>query len=146
MSVAASALALARPFHFDNQVHQIKPLTYEDLARFGLWLEERAKAAAYRAIEAGDADAKTVYGAFLDRVAACQYEPGSEVFDAATRTNSGQRKLLELMLGGDEPLSWAMYAEPDAFALVVEVMGEVNRDPLAQRLRRTPGLPAAPSR
>lgn len=156
MSVAAATLALARPFEWEGAVHRLRPLDYSDLAQFSLWLEERAKAAAFRAIAAGDADAKTIYGAFLDRVAAGAYEPGSEIFDLATRSNSGSRKLLELMLVPPDAetaaekwrqtTSWEIYADPKWFEAASLKMQEVNSDPLAIRGRRIPAPQAIPSR
>lgn len=155
MSVAAAALALARPFEFQGQTYQLRPLTYEDLARFSLWLEERAKAAAFRAMADGE-DPKTIWGAFLDRVAAGAYEPGGDVFDQATRSNAGSRKILQLMLAPpaekklpdrwQESTSWEVYAEPKEFERATKLMQEINSDPNAVRGRRIPAPPAAPSR
>jgi len=156
MSIAASALALARPFEFQGKTLRLHPLTYEDLARFSLWLEERAKAAAFRAIAAGDAEAKTIYGAFLDRVTSGDFEPGSEVFDRSTRSNAGSRKLLELMLVPPDSekapdawrsaTSWDIYADAKDFERATMAMQEINSDPLAVRGRRIPAQPEAPSR
>jgi len=156
MSVAASALALPRPLELGDATYWLRPLNYEDLARFSLYLEERARAAAFRAIAAGDADAKTIYGAYLDRVAAGAYEPGSDTFDLATRSNAGSRKLLELMLvapdGEKKPdewrqsTSWEIHADPKHFEAASLRMQEVNSDPLAVRGRRIPAQPATLSR
>ncbi len=161
MSVAASALALSRPFEFEGNTYQLRPLTYEDLARFSLTLEERAKAAVERAIANGDGDPRTLYGAFLDRVAAGKFEPGSDVFDDATRTPAGGRQLLAYMLAGGggkdgvgkeggaadpETLSWEIYADAADFDRALALVREINSDPSAARMRRTPARPAAPSR
>jgi len=144
MSVAAAALALSRPFPFDGEELELHPLTFEDLARFSLWMEERARRAAIRSVNAGE-DAKAIYSAFLANVAACVYEPGSEHFDAAARSPAGSRKILALMLreGGTEDMSWRVYADEEKFAEVTALMQQVNSDPKARALRRTP-TPAKP--
>src|SRR5262245_36083153 len=99
MGVAAAALALSREFQFDETTtYTFRPLTYEDLARFSVWCEERARAGMFRASVADGVDPKQLLAAFLDNVNDGAYEPGGDSFSRATKCEAGGRKILELML------------------------------------------------
>jgi len=142
MSIAAQALALPRDFEFDGQTYQLKPLTYGAFAKFSLWVEERAKNAMLRSIEQG-IKPDVAYGIFLDKSAAGHYEPGGQVFSDAIDSPQGKRKVLELMLTVPKgvsaaDLSFAIYADKDAFDAACKLMAEVNSDPLVLKALRVP--------
>jgi hypothetical protein len=159
VSVAAAALALAREFPFGDRVLRLHPLDWFDLAAFSVWCEDRARAGMARA--AGDVDAKTLAAGHLEAVASGTFEPGGGAFDAATKTEAGNRKILELMLlapdGERDPArwraeaAWEVYEDEAAFAAVMGLAARMNADPGAKKNRRRPRAwtdwppPAAPS-
>lgn len=149
MSIAAAVLGLAREFEFDGRTLRFRPLTYEALARFGLWLEERAAAALFRAAAGGYADRAELQAAHLNNVAAGEYEPGGAAFGRATNTPAGGRKVLALMLelppDEAERAAWDVFADEAAFGRALALCGEINSDPQAAAARRRPGRPATPS-
>lgn len=148
MSIAAATLALARELPFGDRVLQLRPLTYEDLARLSLWVEERARAAVFRA---DDVAQEPLLQAFLNSAAAGQYEPGGDTFQAATRSEAGRRKILELMLvppdGEKDPRKWRedtsfdLLADDAAFVAALKLAAELNSNPKAVAARRRPTTP-----
>lgn len=149
MSVAAAALAAPREFAALGRTYAVHPIDYDGLARFALWLEDRARGAADRSDRA-DAHAGVTRDA-----AAGRYEPGGDVFEAAVRAPHGARKMLALMLvapaGEPDPAAWReeaawdLFADEAALAAAGEAMRAANDDPLAVAARRRPARRAARS-
>lgn len=144
MTIAAAALALAR--ELPDTPYRLAPLDYNALARLSLWVEGRASAGLARTMAAGDAERVDVLAAHGLNVAAGEFEPGGGAFQRATRTDAGGRKILALMLvppekapaGWAEAESWAVFKDPALHDRAMALAAEINADPLAVSLRRTP--------
>lgn len=163
MSIASAALALAREFNFNGQPLRLKPLTYEALAYFSVWVEDRARLAADRGGRS-DGDHEPWREAVVKLAAGGAFEPGGDAFIAAINSPAGNRKVIALMLDlpaqEAEALSWEINADetPTEWADkekkvptstvrldCLRLCGELNDDPLAKKNRMRP-TPAASSR
>lgn len=143
MSVSSSAAALGRKIEFEGIEYELRPLTFGQMAKISVWLEDRARAAIYRTQASGVSPdfVKGMQGAFLEGIAAGKYEPGGAVFVEADRNGKLSRLILQLMLEPHpecEELSYRIEGDPEKFAEAVGLCQEINSNPLAYRLRTLP--------
>lgn len=164
MSIASAALALGREFEFEGKTYTLKPLTYEALARFSVWVEDRARLAADRGARA-EGDREPWREALVKLAAGGAFEPGGAAFGAALNTEAGNRKTIALMLdlppAEAEALSWRVnadetpteWAEDDdgerqvtsVFRLdVLRLCRELNSDPKARAAQKRPTPATSP--
>ncbi len=160
MGPSARALGIGAEFQFQGETYTLAPLTYEKLARYSVWLVERARKAVRRA-------ARYTPQSELDRLqnlitrdeAAGHYEPFGRLFFEAQDSSVGQREILTLMLqNGDCEVDELTVLEMRADSVrpvledgtegeskweeILRKMGEVNSDPKAKRAMTIP-MPTA---
>lgn len=143
MGVSSSASALGRKFVFEEVEYELRPLTFGQMAKIAIYLEDRARAAIYRTATSGVSPefVKGLQSAFLEGVAAGKYEAGGSVFREADQNGQLSRLILQLMLEPNpecEELSYRIEADPEKFAEAVTLCQEINSNPLAIRLRTIP--------
>jgi hypothetical protein len=113
------------------------------MARLATWLEDRARAAIYRAQAAGVSAqfVKMMQAALVEGIAAGRYEAGGAVFRDAASSGAFNRYVLQLMLEPhpqSEELSYRIQADPQKSEEAQLLCEEINSDPLAIRLRMIP--------
>lgn len=144
MSISSAAAGLSRTFEFDGKIYELHPLTYGHMARIATWLEDRAREAIYRTAASGSVSPEFIKGlqaAFIEGVAAGKYEVGGSVFREADATGLLSRLTVQLMLEPHpqaEELSYRIMGDTQVWPKVQELCAEINRDPLAYRLRMLP--------
>lgn len=154
MSIAAAALALARPFEYEGRTLKLRPLDFNAIAELGLWVEDRARLAAERGSRM-ERESQPWREALVKLAAAGEFEPGAQTFDQAISSRAGNRKVIALMLvmppDEAEALSWEINADetptkPDeegnptstVRADVLTLCRELNSDPAAKKNQRIP--------
>lgn len=152
MSIAGHALAVGKEIELPGgSTMAMKPLNYLMIAQYCQWLEQRARASIFSSTKGmNTAMIELQLSALQKSIAAGAYESGGDAFTQSLSTEAGQRKMMALMLGGNQAAEDATYEliadnltstqEVTLWDKAALTMQELNNDPLAIRQRVVPNL------